>query len=210
MRACGQTGGTLLSCLLCVAVPALLRPDAKLAYVTEGRLCTCSCSRDLVACSAIGHPECKCTDWPQSGLNGPDGSRPLTEKRLTVLYTSPLNVALLLNNSEVHHLSLVKCSDTGGKVPTQDYFAVLKLEKLTVSYPLLQASQSHDFVLGTPYHDGETVSIIHMSVLMGKPSLKAYTIQAKTDSNGLLPFASLCVSPIRLPEPSRMFVTFLY
>ncbi|KAJ8372548.1 hypothetical protein AAFF_G00281530 [Aldrovandia affinis] len=197
-----------------MAIPALLCRDFSLAYVTEHSLYMCTCVQGLAACGVINSSQCSCKDHPFSVLQRPGGSSMVHAKCLTVWYTSPLNVALLLNNSEVRHLSLVRCSPPGGKAASHDSFSVQRLERLSVSYPAWRAGQSHDVVLGrdmgVPYHEEARVAIIHTSILMGKATLKAYTVQTKADANGVLPFPNVRMSQIGLPEASVMFVTFLY
>lgn len=57
-------------------------------------------------------------------------------RRLTVWFTSPINTARLLNNSEVRHLTLIYCGAGGAKespaVSPEGHFAVQHLERLTV------------------------------------------------------------------------------
>lgn len=60
-------------------------------------------------------------------------------RRLTVWYTSAANTARLLNNSDIKHLTLIRCEVGGprgaafhGTVIQEGYFAVQHLEQLTV------------------------------------------------------------------------------
>lgn len=205
MQLLGQLGRAVLTCVVWAAVPVLLWSDFKLAYVTEHSLNMCSCVRGLVPCSAINSSQCNCTQ-----RHG-DGSGLVHAKRLTVWYTSPRNVALLLNNSEVRHLSLIRCQAPGGGKASYQYFSVQRLERLTVSY--WQAERGHSMELGTdlaPHTEEARVAIINTSILMGKAALKAYTVQTKVDANGVLPFPNMCMTPAGLPATDVMFVTFLY
>ncbi|XP_036403305.1 uncharacterized protein si:ch73-52p7.1 [Megalops cyprinoides] len=207
----------LLGCVLWLAAPVLLRSDFRLAYVTEHSLYTCKCVQGMAPCGVINSSQCECKDHPFSVLRRPDGSGILwaATEQLTVWYTSPLNVALLLNNSEVRHLSLVKCNSVAGKAASYDYFTVQRLERLTVSYPSWRPGQSHDITLGRDdgpaYQEKEArMAIIATAVLTGKSSLKAYTVQTKVDGKGMFPFPYLSASKVTLPEASSMYVTFLY
>uniref|UniRef100_A0A3B4EIN1 Si:ch73-52p7.1 n=2 Tax=Pygocentrus nattereri TaxID=42514 RepID=A0A3B4EIN1_PYGNA len=140
-----------------------------------------------------------------------EGPGTLQYKRLTVWYTSPLNVARLLNNSEVRHLVLVKCDPTEEELPPLDHFVVRRLERLSVSYPFLRPGQIHDVVLGrevgAPYHEEARIAVIHTAVLAGKAELKAYTVKTEVDSKGMMSFPNVFMSHEGLPEMTRMFVT---
>ncbi|KAJ8360247.1 hypothetical protein SKAU_G00167720 [Synaphobranchus kaupii] len=206
MQLAGQVGRVLLTCVIWTAVPVLLWSDFKLAYVTEHSLYMCSCVHGLAPCGVINSSQCNCDDRPLSTLHRGDSSGPV-HKRLTVWYTSPLHVALLLNNSEVRHLSLVRCKAPGPRGASYQYFTVQRLERLTVSY--WQGELGHSVDLG-PHTEEERVAVIHTSILTGKATLKAYTVQTKVDANGVLPFPNICMSPAGLPATAVMFVTFLY
>uniref|UniRef100_UPI001EAF8852 uncharacterized protein si:ch73-52p7.1 n=1 Tax=Oncorhynchus gorbuscha TaxID=8017 RepID=UPI001EAF8852 len=130
---------------------------------------------------------------------------------LTVWYTCPLNVALLLNNAEVWHLTRIKCKSVGDKPAFLDYFRVQHLQMLSVSYTLWLSGQTHDIIMGrdvgAPYYKEARLGIIHSSVLLGESNVKAYTIQTNIDSNeSSLPQ----ISKVKLPETSCIFVTFIY
>ncbi|XP_042358502.1 uncharacterized protein si:ch73-52p7.1 [Plectropomus leopardus] len=127
--------GPLLCVLLCVSV-ALQRSDLRLAYVTHNSFLYYSCSQDPQPCSISSLADCKCKDIQLSTLHRPQShSSPVFRmRRLTVWFTSPLNTARLLNNSEVRHLTLIHC---GGSKETpssakEGHFAVQHLERLTV------------------------------------------------------------------------------
>ncbi|XP_064173655.1 uncharacterized protein si:ch73-52p7.1 [Anguilla rostrata] len=211
MQLAGRLGRVVLTCVIWTAVPVLLWSDFKLAYVTEHSLYMCSCAHGLIPCGVINSSQCSCKDRPLTALRHGDGSGPVRAKRLTVWYTSPLNVALLLNNSEVRHLSLVRCKAPGGRGGSYQYFSVQQLERLTVSH--WQAELGHSMELGKdlgPHTEEARVAIIHTSVLTGKAALKAYTVRATVDADGLLPFPDMSMSPAGLPATAVMFVTFLY
>uniref|UniRef100_A0A7N8XWS9 Uncharacterized protein n=1 Tax=Mastacembelus armatus TaxID=205130 RepID=A0A7N8XWS9_9TELE len=100
----------LLYVLLCVSV-ALQRSDLRLAYVTHNSFSYYSCSQDPQPCSVSSLTDCRCKDIQLSTLHRPQShSSPVFRmRRLTVWFTSPLNVARLLNNSQVRHLTLIHC-----------------------------------------------------------------------------------------------------
>nr|XP_015217913.1 PREDICTED: uncharacterized protein LOC107079316 [Lepisosteus oculatus]XP_015217914.1 PREDICTED: uncharacterized protein LOC107079316 [Lepisosteus oculatus]XP_015217915.1 PREDICTED: uncharacterized protein LOC107079316 [Lepisosteus oculatus]XP_015217916.1 PREDICTED: uncharacterized protein LOC107079316 [Lepisosteus oculatus] len=215
MQILGGIFAATLSCLVWMAMPSFLRSEFKLAYVTDFSLYTCTCLRPLRACGRINASECDCDDHSFSALQRSGSSGLVHGTHITVWYTSPLNVALLLNNSEVHHLSLVKCDAAGGKAFSYDYFAVQRLEKLSVAYPHWHADpSSHDVVIGRepagPLPAEARVAIIHLSVLTGKRTLKAYTVQAHRDSEGGFPFPNLHLARAGLPDAADTFITFLY
>ncbi|KAL7890419.1 hypothetical protein AOLI_G00026770 [Acnodon oligacanthus] len=210
----GHMGVVALHCVLCLVMPTLLRGEITLACVREHSLFICACTQDLVACSVINSSECDCVDHPLSTPQQAEGPGTVQYKRLTVWYTSPLNVARLLNNSEVRHLVLVKCDPTGEELPPLDHFVVRRLERLSVSYPFLRPGQIHDVVLGremgAPYHEEARIAVIHTAVLAGKAGLKAYTVKTEVDSKGMMSFPNVFMSHEGLPEMARMFVTFVY
>ncbi|XP_030628195.1 uncharacterized protein LOC115810406 [Chanos chanos] len=209
-------GCVILSCLVWLTLPAFPWSEFKLAYVTDHSLIKCTCVKDLAAC-VIDSSECNCKNQSFSALWLASSSSLVHVKRLTVWYTSPLNVALLLNHSEIRHLSLVRCNSSEGK-PTStsftDYFAVQQLERLTVSFPLWRSGQTQDIVLGRDmgalYHEEARLAIIQTSVLLGETNLKAYTVHTIVDSSGLPAFPNLFTFQDGLPETSSIFVTFLY
>lgn len=127
----------LLCVLLCVSV-ALQRSDLRLAYVTHNSFFYYSCSQDPQPCSTSSLTDCKCKDISLSALHRPQShSSPVFRmRRLTVWFTSPLNTARLLNNSDVRHLTLIHCGPGGSKgtpaFPQEGHFAVQHLERLTV------------------------------------------------------------------------------
>ncbi|KAI4902738.1 hypothetical protein NFI96_014059 [Prochilodus magdalenae] len=196
-------------------MPTLLHGEFTLAFVREHSLLICMCTQDLVACSVINSSECNCVDRP---LSEPQeqvhGTSMVQYKRLTVWYTSPLNVARFLNNSEVRHLVLVKCDTTEAELPPVDHFVVRRLERLSISYPLWRPGQIQDMVLGRDmgalYHEEARIAIIHTAVLVGKTGPKAYTVKTEVDSRGMMSFPNLLMSGEGLPEMATMFVTFVY
>ncbi|XP_028982824.1 uncharacterized protein si:ch73-52p7.1 [Betta splendens] len=121
--------------LLLLASVALQRSDLRLAYVTRDSFFYYSCGRDPPPCSVSSLGDCRCRDVQLAALRRPQShSSPVFRmRRLTVWFTSPLNLALLLNNSEVRHLTLIHCG--AGGAPSsflEGYFAVQHLERLTV------------------------------------------------------------------------------
>lgn len=126
----------LLCVLLCVSV-ALQRSDLRLAYVTHNSFFYYSCSQDPQPCSVSSLADCRCKDIQLSTLHRPySHSSPVFRmRRLTVWYTSPLNTARLLNNSEVRHLTLIHCPGGSRGAPSTSlppHFAVQHLERLTI------------------------------------------------------------------------------
>ncbi|XP_076599530.1 uncharacterized protein LOC143328337 [Chaetodon auriga] len=126
----------LLCVLLCVSV-ALQRSDLRLAYVTHNSFFYYSCTQDPQPCSVSSLADCRCKDIQLSTLHRPQShSSPVFRmRRLTVWFTSPLNTARLLNNSEVRHLTLIHCGPGGSRgAPSslEGHFAVQHLERLTV------------------------------------------------------------------------------
>ncbi|XP_041715352.2 LOW QUALITY PROTEIN: uncharacterized protein si:ch73-52p7.1, partial [Coregonus clupeaformis] len=183
-------GQALLSCLILMAVSGLLRPEFKLAHVTDHSLLYCACVHELVACGVISPREYTCKDHSLSLLHRSDSSSSVQIRRLTIWYTSPLNVSLLLNNSEVWHLTLIKCNSVGSKQASLGSFTVQHLQRLTVSYPLRRSGQTHGIIPGrdmcAPYYEEARLGIIHSSVLLGESNVKAYTVQTNIDRNGIL------------------------
>ncbi|XP_039995015.1 uncharacterized protein si:ch73-52p7.1 [Xiphias gladius] len=127
-----------LLCVLLYMSSALQRSDQRLAYVTHSSFCYYSCSQDPQPCSVSSLTDCRCKDIQLSTLHHPQShSSPVFRtRRLTVWFTSPLNTARLLNNSEVRHLTLIHCGPGGsrGTPPSslEGHFAVQHLERLTV------------------------------------------------------------------------------
>ncbi|XP_061601275.1 uncharacterized protein si:ch73-52p7.1 [Cololabis saira] len=119
--------------LLCVSA-AQQRSD--LAYVTHSSFSYFSCSQDPHPCSISSLTTCRCKDMQLSTLHHPHSQ--LTPvfwtKQLTVWFTSPSNVARLLNNSEVKHLTLVHCGGARGppSFSLEGHFVMKHLERLTV------------------------------------------------------------------------------
>ncbi|XP_066536009.1 exosomal polycystin-1-interacting protein isoform X2 [Hoplias malabaricus] len=214
MTVLGHTGCVVLYCVLGLVMPRLLRGEFTLAFVREDSLLICLCSQDLVACSVINSSECYCDDRPLFTLEQAHGPGTVYYKRLTVWYTSSLNVARLLNNSEIRHLALFKCDSTVDELLPFDHFSVRRLERLSVSFPLRRSGQSQDVVLGrdmgAPYHEEARIAIIHRAVLAGNTGFKAYTVRTEVDSKGMVSFPNIFMSHEGLPEMTSMFVTFVY
>lgn len=181
MLALRHLGQALLYCLRWMEVSGLLRPEFKLAHVTDHSLLYCAGVHELVACGIISPRECTCKDHSFSLLHQADSSSLVKIRCLTIWYTSPLNVSLLLNNSEVQHLTLIKCNSVASKPALLDSFTVQHLQRLTVSYPLCWSGQTHDIILGrdmgAPYYEETRRGIIHSSVLLGESNVKAYNVQ---------------------------------
>lgn len=214
-------GRGILSCLILLTACGLPRSDFRLAYVTEHSLYYCACTPSLPPCSLISPADCSCKDHSFSLLLRPDSSSTVCLRRFTIWYTSPHNAARLLNNSEVRHLTLIRCSSVGVALTTstisqgsQNYFAVQNLEKLTVSYPLLKPAHSQEVVLGkemgAAFQTEARLGLIHFSVLLRASTMKAYTIQTHIDSQGHLPFPDLFLSKLKLSDTSNISVTFIY
>ncbi|MGH0147236.1 UNVERIFIED_CONTAM: hypothetical protein FKN15_051246 [Acipenser sinensis] len=113
-----KIGKSFLPLLIWISIPALLLSEFKLTYVTDFSLYNCSCIRSLSVCGHIDPGECDCNAFPFSVLHRSNSGSVLNEKCITVWYTSPGNVALLLNNSEVHH-GLVHFPRQCGSPPQQ-------------------------------------------------------------------------------------------
>lgn len=212
MILCSQMSFAVLYCILWLAAPAVLRSEFKVAYVTERSVYMCTCAQDLSFCEKMNSSECNNCKDQSSVLQRAES--PVQKKRLTVWYTSPLNVALLLNNSEVRHLSLVQCKPSDDQPVPFEYFTVQRLETLTVSSPFWKPGQSYDVIIGkdrdAPYQEEARIAVIHTSVLTGKTEVKSYTVQTKVDRSGMMSFPEVFMSRITLSEMSRIFVTFLY
>ncbi|XP_061693937.1 uncharacterized protein si:ch73-52p7.1 [Syngnathoides biaculeatus] len=128
--------------LLCVLLWVLLAPQRSemcLAYVTHDSFFYYSCSQEPQACSAASLAACRCRTIPLSTLQPPSAtpypSPMFRMRRLTVWYTSPWNTARLLNNSEVHHLTLMDCGGELGEAGApflEGHFTVQQLEQLSV------------------------------------------------------------------------------
>ncbi|XP_067277221.1 uncharacterized protein si:ch73-52p7.1 [Pseudorasbora parva] len=207
MILCIQMSLAVLYCILWLASPALLRSEFKVAYVTERNVYMCTCAQDPGFCEKMNSSECS------SCRNLSVLQSSVQKKHLTVWYTSPLNVALLLNNSEIRHLSLVQCKPADDPVPFE-YFTVRRLETLTVTYPIWKPGQSFEVTIGkdrdAAYQEEARIAVIHTSVLTGKTELKSYTVQTKVDRSGMMSFPDIFMSRNVLTEMSRIFVTFLY
>lgn len=211
MILCSQMSFAVLYCILWLAAPAVLRSEFKVAYVNERNVYMCTCAQDLSSCE-MNSSECNNCKDHSSVLQKAES--PVQRKSLTVWYTSPLNVALLLNNSEVRHLTLVQCKPSDDQPVPFEYFTVQRLEVLTVSYPLREPGQGYDIIIGkdrdAPYQEEARIAVIHTSVLTGKTELKSYTVQTKVDRSGMMSFPGIFMSRVALSEISRIFVTFLY
>ncbi|XP_061546337.1 uncharacterized protein si:ch73-52p7.1 [Phycodurus eques] len=229
----------LLCFLLWVSV-APQRSEMCLAYVTHDSFFYYSCSQEPHACSAASLAACRCRSIPLSTLQPPlatpYSSSVFRMRRLTVWYTSPWNTARLLNNSEVHHLTLMDCS--GGPTPSlEGHFTVQHLEQLSIiDFPQMTqtkmesesdndlhfdvdrwkwraASQVQDIFLGrelgAAFHEQARLGVIHGSVLRGGAAgVKVYTVQTHIDSDGTLPFPDLRLP--KLPVTSVIYVSFVY
>lgn len=210
----GHMGCFALYCVLSLVMPAILSAEFTLASVSEHHIIICTCMQDLVACSIINSSECVCHNHPFPVLEHNGSPRTVMYKRLTVWYTSPLNVARLLNNSEIRHLALAKCNSGGDTSLSVHYFTVRRLEKLYISYPFWMPGQNHDVVLGRdvgmPYHEEPRIAVIHTNLLVGKVELKAYTVKTRVDSNDMTPFPEMSMPMDELAEMSSIFVSFLY
>lgn len=211
MILCSQMAFAVFHCIMWFTVPVLLRSEFKVAYVTERSIYTCTCAQELAFCEKMNSSECSNCNDQTSVLQRGERPIPVQKKRLTVWYTSPLNVALLLNNSEIRHLSLVQCRPASDQPIAIDFFTVQRLETLTVTW---RPGQSHDVIIGkdrgAPYHEEARIAVIHTSVLTGKTELKSYTVQTKVDHSGTMSFPDIFLSRTGLSELSRIFVTFLY
>ncbi|XP_051506880.1 uncharacterized protein LOC127413635 [Myxocyprinus asiaticus] len=214
MILCSHMSFAVLYCILWLTVPVLLRSEFKVAYVTERSVYMCTCAQDLSFCEKMNSNECNNCKNQSLVLQEAESPSPVQKKHLTVWYTSPLNVALLLNNSEVRHLSLVQCKPTVDQPISFDYFTVQRLETLTVTYPFWKPGWGYNITIGkdrgAPYHEEARIAIIHTSVLTGKTELKSYTVQTKVDHNGMISFPDIFITRNGLSEMSRIFVTFLY
>uniref|UniRef100_A0A8C2ZNW3 Si:ch73-52p7.1 n=1 Tax=Cyclopterus lumpus TaxID=8103 RepID=A0A8C2ZNW3_CYCLU len=87
--------------------------------------------QDPQPCSVPSLTECRCNHIQASTHSSPV----FRMRRLTVWFTSPLNTARLLNNSEVRHLTLIHCGPGGAETASsspEGHFAVQHLERLTV------------------------------------------------------------------------------
>ncbi|CAL1577830.1 unnamed protein product [Knipowitschia caucasica] len=120
------------ACLWCALLSVAVSLDLRVAYVTHSGLHYYSCVHEPQACSLSALSDCSCEDLQLS-------SPALQLVRLTVWYTSTSSAARLLNNSEVKHLTLIRCAAGGprGAAPQDNlsqngYFAVQHLEWLTV------------------------------------------------------------------------------
>lgn len=213
MILCSPMSFAVLCCILWLAAPAFLRSECKVAYVTERSVYMCPCAQDLAFCEMNSSEFSNCKDQ-SSVLHRADSPSPVHKKHLTVWYSSPLNVALLLNNSEVQHLSLIQCKPPAEQPVPFEYFTVQRLESLTITYPFRKPGQSYDITIGkdrdAPYHEEARIAVIHSSVLTGKTELKSYTVQTKVDRSGMMSFQNIFMSRNGLSEISRIFVTFLY
>lgn len=167
----------VISCLLWLSVaPRPLRSEFHLAYVSDQNLYMCLCEREQPHCSEPDASTCDCKDYPLSQLQRSEGSDLVHHKRITIWYSSPTHVALLLHNAEVRHLTLIKCNTpvvspggavvntdtasssvgaagvittaTGIKLPSLDQFVVKRLENLTVWPSACPPGPIQDLLLG--------------------------------------------------------------
>ncbi|XP_016384812.1 uncharacterized protein LOC107721333 isoform X1 [Sinocyclocheilus rhinocerous] len=214
MILCSLMSFAVLYCILWLSAPAFLRSEFKVAYVTERNVYMCTYSQELAFCETMNSSQFNNCKDQSSVLHGAETPSPVHKKRLTVWYSSPLNVALLLNNSEVRHLSLIQCKPAAEQPVPFEYFTVRRLETLTVTYPFWKPGQSYDILIGkdrdAPFHEEARIAVIHTSVLTGKTELKSYTVQTNVDRSGMMSFANIFMSRNGLSEMSRIFVTFLY
>lgn len=216
----GMCERMVLSCLLWLTMAhGLVRSEFHVAYVTDHSLRTCECERQLPNCSDPDASECICKDLSLQRAEG----NSLQRRSLTVWYSSPPNVALLLHNAEVRHLSLGWCSTlavassgiSAGLKPSPENFVVQRLEQLTVCQPPCQPNFSQEMYLGremgAAHHEEARIAVINTAALAGELNLKAYTVRTGLDANGHLPFPDLQKLPREgLPDSSNIFVTFLY
>lgn len=256
---------TLLLCVLLSVPMALQRPDVHLVYVTHNSFFYYSCSQDPQPCSVSSLVDCRRKDVQLSTLHRPQllSSPILRMRRLSVWFTSSLNTARLLNNSEVRQLTLIRC-DAGGMPSSvlKGHFVVQNLEQLTVvnlpqrpdviraksvdsNTGLVRESASHldtnrynrgkdtnlelfmnmkkdslgltpahiqEVVLGrefgSVYYEQVRLGIIHSSVLEWGAAIKAYTVRAHIDNEGMLPFYDLHLP--KFPKTSVIYVSFVY
>lgn len=123
------------ACLWCALLSVAVSLDLRVAYVTHSGLDYYSCLQDPPPCSLSALSDCSCEDLQLSALHL-HSSPAFRVKRLTVWYTSASSTARLLNNSEVKHLTLVRCGAGGprgvGPPEAEGYFAVQHLEQLTL------------------------------------------------------------------------------
>ncbi|XP_026135029.1 uncharacterized protein LOC113113083 isoform X2 [Carassius auratus] len=208
MMVCSPLSVAVLCCILRLSVPAFLRPEFSVAYVTERNVFMCT-QVHLAFCEEMNSSEFSSCKDQSSVLDRAESPSTLHRKNLTVWYSSPLNVALLLNDSEVTHLSLIQCKSAAQQPVPFEYFTVQRLQTLTVTYPFGPPGQR--LITGKDRdHEEERIAVIHTSVLTGKTELKSYTVQARVDRSGRMPFPNIFMSRNRLSEMSRIFVTFLY
>ncbi|KAK2896346.1 hypothetical protein QQF64_006241 [Cirrhinus molitorella] len=214
MILCSQMSFAVLYCILWLAAPAFLRSEFKVAYVTERNVYMCMWAQDVAFCEKMNSSEFNNCKDQSSVLHRAESPSPIQKKRLTVWYSSPLNVALLLNNSAVQHLSLIQCTAAAEQPIPFEYFTVQRLETLTVTPQFWKPGQNYHIIIGkdrdAPYHEEARIAVIHTSVLTGKKELKSYTVQTKVDRSGMMSFPDIFMSRNELSEMSRIFVTFLY
>lgn len=143
------------ACLWCALLSLAVSLDLRVAYVTHSGLYYYSCVHDPPPCSLSALSDRSCEDLQLSVLHRVHlhSSPAFRVKRLTVWYTSGPSTARLLNNSEVKHLTLVRCGAGGprGAAPPdalgqEGYFAVQHLEQLTLvnlqRKPILQEAKN--------------------------------------------------------------------
>ncbi|XP_077468794.1 uncharacterized protein LOC144084340 [Stigmatopora argus] len=218
----------LLCVLLWVSV-APQRSDMRLAYVTHDSFYYYACGEEPQACSAASLASCRCKAIP-----APYSSPVFRMRRLTVWYTSPRNAARLLNNSEVHHLTLMDCGGAAEEGGAEGYFAVQHLERLSVASAEAESDNALRFEAGgrrwrdatreaprerhvllgreraAAYQEQARLGVIHASVLRGGAAagVKVYTVQTHIDADGALPFPDLRLP--KLPQTAVIYVSFVY
>lgn len=129
----------LLCALLCVSA-ALQHSDVRLISETHNSFFDYSCSQEPQPCSMSSLAYCRSKEIQLSPLHRPRSPPVLQARRLTVWFTSPMQVVHLLNNSEVRHLTLVHCgpgeakawSSSSSSSLRSGYFTVQHLERVTV------------------------------------------------------------------------------
>lgn len=135
---------TPVACLLCTLLfvsAALQHSDVRLISEAHNSFFDYSCSQEPQPCSMSSLAYCRSKEIQLSALHRPHSRSPpaLQARRLTVWFTSPMQVVHLLNNSEVRHLTLVHCGPEDAKAwsPSSSplrsgHFTVQHLERVTV------------------------------------------------------------------------------
>lgn len=125
---------TAAACLLCALLKvsaAQQHSDVRLIVEAHNSFYDYSCTPEPQPCSISSLAYCK--EIQLSSLYRPHlRSAPVLQaRRLTVWFTSPMQVVQLLNNSEVRHLTLVHCG-AGEATLRSGHFTVHHLERVTV------------------------------------------------------------------------------